>query len=71
MYAELSYQATSADDVNDTMERIDLIYVDLPMACLFAAAQAFRSYRQRGGSKTSPLPDFLLAPIPKKPVWSF
>lgn len=60
IYAELSYQATSPEDVNDTMDRMGLVYADLPMACLFAAGQAYRSYRQRGGVKTAPLPDFFI-----------
>lgn len=60
VYAELSYQATSAEEVNDTVEKMGLVYADLPMACLFAAGQAYRSYRQRGGAKTSPLPDFFI-----------
>jgi predicted nucleic acid-binding protein len=60
IYAELSYQATSPADVNDTMDRLGLVYADLPMACLFTAGQAYRRYRQRGGVKTAPLPDFLI-----------
>ena len=60
IYAELSYQASSAEEVDDTMERMGLVYVDLPMACLFAAGQAYRSYRHRGGVKTAPLPDFFI-----------
>ena len=60
VYTELCYQATSPDDVNDTMERMGLVYADLPRGCLFAAGQAYRSYRQRGGVKTAPLPDFFI-----------
>lgn len=61
IHAALSYQATSPADVNDTMDRLGLVYADLPMACLFTAGQAYRRYRQRGGVNTAPLPDFLIA----------
>lgn len=60
IYAELSYQAPSAKDVNHTMEALGLVYAELPVPSLFVAAQAYRSYRQRGGTKTSPLPDFFI-----------
>jgi predicted nucleic acid-binding protein len=58
--AELSYQSSTPNDVNDIMKTMGLAYADLPVACLFAAGQAYRSYRQRGGLKTAPLPDFFI-----------
>lgn len=60
IYTELSYQAASPGDVNDTMEVLGLLYADLPRACLFAAGQAYRKYRERGGIRTMPLPDFFI-----------
>ncbi len=33
---------------------------DLPWSCAALAAYAFRLYRQRGGVKTAPLPDFYI-----------
>lgn len=60
IYAELCYRATSPEDVNDTMQNMGLVYAELPRTCLFAASQAYRSYRQRGGVKTAPLPDFFI-----------
>ena len=60
IYAELSYRTTSLEEVNDTMTQMGLTYAELPLASLFAAGQAYRSYRQRGGVKTAPLPDFFI-----------
>jgi predicted nucleic acid-binding protein len=60
VYAELCYQATSPEDVNDTMKKLGLVYADLPINCLYTAGQAYRSYRHRGGVKTAPLPDFFI-----------
>ena len=34
--------------------------LSLPYAAAFPAARAFAAYRQAGGSKTSPLPDFFI-----------
>ena len=34
LYNELCYQATSPDDVNDSMERMGLVCADLPKARL-------------------------------------
>jgi len=42
------------------IEKCGFRYAELPRAALYLAAQAFRIYRQRGGSKTSPLADFFI-----------
>lgn len=60
IYAELCYGAGAADDVPRIMSQLGLDYAELPRASLFAAAQAYRNYRQRGGIKTAPLPDFFI-----------
>lgn len=60
IYAELCYCASASDDVNRIMSQLGLDYAELPRTSLFAAAQAYRSYRQRGGVKTAPLPDFFI-----------
>jgi predicted nucleic acid-binding protein len=60
IYSELCYQKTSVQELDQLMETLDLEFEELPREALFLAAQAFRSYRKRGGSKTSPLPDFFI-----------
>ena len=60
IYAELCYQASTNDEVDGIVMQLNLTYTELPQAALFAAAHAYRRYRQRGGVKTAPLPDFFI-----------
>jgi len=60
VYAELCYQQTSPDEVDKLLEALELEYSELPSEALFLASQAFRKYREAGGAKTSPLPDFFI-----------
>ncbi len=60
IYAELCYGASAPEDVSAIMTQLGLGYAELPLASLFIAAQAYRLYRQRGGTKTAPLPDFFI-----------
>jgi len=60
IYAELCYRASSPTQVNDIVAGLGLQYLELPLPALFLAAQAYRRYRQRGGVKTAPLPDFFI-----------
>jgi predicted nucleic acid-binding protein len=60
VYAELCYLKRSSSEVEDLIKRLELGYLELPKEALFLAAQAFRIYRQRGGNKSAPLPDFFI-----------
>jgi len=60
IYAELCYQNTSPDELDEILTQLDIQYSEIPRDALYLASQAFRLYRQRGGSKTSPLPDFFI-----------
>ena len=60
IYAELCYQKTSSDDLDKVLEQLDIQFSEIPRDALYLASQAFREYRQRGGLKTSPLPDFFI-----------
>lgn len=60
IYAELCYGANAPEEVAAIMTQLGLGYADLPMASLFPAAKAYRVYRQRGGTKSAPLPDFFI-----------
>ena len=60
IFSELCYQNTTVDEVDHLLDHLDLRFAELPKEALFLAAQAFRIYRKRGGSKTAPLPDFLI-----------
>ncbi|MGC1481027.1 MAG: type II toxin-antitoxin system VapC family toxin [Chthoniobacterales bacterium] len=60
IYTELCYEAGDADDVDFILLSLGLRYEELPRRALFLAAQAFRTYRQRGGTKSAPLSDFFI-----------
>jgi len=60
IYAELCYRADSPEQVDQVVAGLGLQYEDLPRSALYLASQAFRTYRGRGGIKTSPMPDFFI-----------
>lgn len=60
VYAELCYFKTSPGEVEDILSRLALGYLEFSKDALFLAAQAYRIYRQRGGTKTAQLPDFFI-----------
>jgi predicted nucleic acid-binding protein len=60
IYAELCFPLALAEEADQLVAYLGLSYRELPRGALFLAAQAFRAYRQRGGSRTSPLPDFFI-----------
>lgn len=60
VFAELCYFKSSPDAVEQLLGRLTIDYQELPKDALFLAAQAFRQYRNRGGLKTAPLPDFFI-----------
>lgn len=60
IYAELCYEAAKVEDVDAVLITLGLGFDELPPQALFLASQAFKSYRQRGGNKTVPLPDFFI-----------
>lgn len=45
------------DEVEEMLAAFGLGFRELPREALFRASQAFRAYRERGGTKTAPLPD--------------
>lgn len=60
VYAELCIGADSTVQVDGVITQLRLACVEIPASALFFAAKAFRDYRARGGTKTSPLPDFFI-----------
>ncbi len=60
IYAELSYRATSTAEVDQVVTSLGLQYAELSKQALYLASQAFKAYRQRGGTRTAPLPDFFI-----------
>lgn len=60
VYAEVSVEFPSLDDLQEALPRDRFTFEDLPWDAAFLAGKAFRQYRRRGGERRSPLPDFYI-----------
>jgi len=60
IYAELAPAFASVADLDRWLEPAVFQRLPLPYAAGWLAAQAYLKYRQSGGTKTSPLPDFYI-----------
>lgn len=60
IYAELSVRFDAVEALDMALSALDVHRDELPYEAAFAAAGAFLAYRRRGGSRTSPLPDFYI-----------
>lgn len=60
IYAELLVPGTPAALLDEMLAVYETQRSALPWASASLAAQAFRLYRSRGGTKTAPLPDFFI-----------
>ncbi len=60
VYAELHAHDTAGPHIAAFLDHLKLQVLDLSRPAAQLAAQAFRAYRQRGGTKTGVLPDFFI-----------
>ena len=60
IYAELSSRYQHIDDLETALSSIGVDVIEIPRAALFLAGKAFRTYRERSGTKTGVLPDFFI-----------
>ena len=60
VYAELAAGYDSAEHLNATLTRQQFRREELPWDAAFMAGLAYLDYRERGGSRTLPLPDFFI-----------
>lgn len=60
IYAEFSLGFATSAACDAEFERLGVVYADLPKLAAFRAGVAFREYRNRGGVRASPLPDFFI-----------
>ncbi|MFJ6328060.1 MULTISPECIES: type II toxin-antitoxin system VapC family toxin [unclassified Rhizobium] len=60
IYAEFSVRYSSVDRVEELLPQSEFRRENLPWAAAFAAAAAFKAYRQSGGGRERILPDFLI-----------
>jgi predicted nucleic acid-binding protein len=60
IYAEVSIRFDRIEDLETWLPESDFRRVPLPWEAAFLAGKCFVKYRQRRGSRTSPLPDFYI-----------
>ncbi len=60
IYGEISVHAPTIEELDDALPADLFAREALPYEAAFLAGKAFLAYRRRGGTKTSPLPDFFI-----------
>jgi len=60
VYAEVSVRFTQFEELEDALGKEVFLRAELPWTAAFLAGKCYRDYRSRGGTKTSPLPDFFI-----------
>lgn len=60
IYAEVSIGFEQQDELDAALPERTFRRLPLPWEAAFVAGKCFRTYRHRGGSKRSPLPDFYI-----------
>ena len=59
-YAEVSIRYSRIEDVEAALPKAMFKREPIPYEAAFLAGKSFLAYRRRGGTKRSPLPDFLI-----------
>lgn len=60
IYAEISILFSRIEELEAALPKTMFDREPIPFEAAFLAGKAFLAYRQRGGAKTSPLPDFFI-----------
>jgi len=60
IYAEVSVGFERIEKLDMALRGSGFIHLPIPREALFLAGKAFLAYRRRGGTRTSPLPDFII-----------
>ena len=60
IYAEVSVRYSRIEDLEDALPSSFFTREAIPYEAAFLAGKCFLDYRRRGGSRTSPLPDFFI-----------
>jgi predicted nucleic acid-binding protein len=60
IYAEVSVRAQTAEALDEALPAEWFAREALPYEAAFLAGRVFLAYRRRGGTRRSPLPDFLI-----------
>jgi predicted nucleic acid-binding protein len=60
IFAEFSYRYSDIESADAALDPSEFLREHIPWEAAFAAGQAFRVYRRRGGAREKVLPDFLI-----------
>jgi predicted nucleic acid-binding protein len=60
IYAEVAVGFADRGHLERTLHGVGLMRLGLPWAAAWLVARAFLEYRRRGGTRTTPLPDFFI-----------
>ena len=60
VYSEFSSRFTRIEDIDAMLASVEIVVAEMPRSALFLAGQVFKTYRRRGGPRTSVLPDFFI-----------
>ncbi|MGO8865114.1 MAG: type II toxin-antitoxin system VapC family toxin [Alphaproteobacteria bacterium] len=60
IYAEVSLRYSRIEDLDAALPKAMFEREAIPYAAAFLAGKSYLAYRQRGGTKRSPLPDFFI-----------
>jgi predicted nucleic acid-binding protein len=60
VYAEISLTFSTVEALDQTIQDLDLDFIDIPKPALFLAAKAFFRYRNQRGTKSNVLGDFFI-----------
>ena len=60
VYAEVSVRFSLVQDLDAVLPKDVFAREPIPYAAAFLAGKCFSAYRRRGGTRTSPLPDFFI-----------
>jgi predicted nucleic acid-binding protein len=60
VYSEFSSRFTRIEDIDAMLVSVEIVVAEMPRSALFLAGQVFKTYRRRGGPRTSVLPDFFI-----------
>jgi predicted nucleic acid-binding protein len=60
VYGEVSLRFSTIEALDASLGPDRFVRANVPLPAAFLAARCFRTYRKRGGTRTSTLPDFLI-----------
>jgi predicted nucleic acid-binding protein len=60
IYSEVAYRFSTIEALDAEFSEDRFVRGQLPWSAAFLAARAYRTYRSRGGGRTSTLPDFFI-----------